>query len=332
MGRSRSTPARACRRGGGRGLGRGVRGYRASRRRTPHPAPRERRRSRRRRERRRSARRGVGLFRTEFCFLDRTDAPSVAEQTAAYRGVLAAFPGRRVVVRTLDAGSDKPLPFANAEQEENPALGVRGLRIARRNPALLDDQLHALAAAADAESAEIEVMAPMVATVDEAAAFAERCRAAGLERVGIMIETPAAALLAAELFQVVDFVSLGTNDLAQYTLAADRQLADLADLNDPWQPAVLRLIGAVGEAGRAAGKPVGVCGEAGGDPALAPVLVGLGVTSLSMTSRSLGRVAAALDAVTEEECRRAAKAALGAPTAAAARAAVQGDGTGAASR
>ncbi|MEU4016602.1 phosphoenolpyruvate--protein phosphotransferase [Microbacterium sp. NPDC028030] len=275
---------------------------------------------------------GVGLFRTEFCFLDRTDAPSVAEQTAAYRGVLAAFPGRRVVVRTLDAGSDKPLPFANAEQEENPALGVRGLRIARRNPALLDDQLHALAAAADAESAEIEVMAPMVATVEEAVAFAERCRAAGLERVGIMIETPAAALLAAELLEVVDFVSLGTNDLAQYTLAADRQLADLADLNDPWQPAVLRLIGAVGEAGRAAGKPVGVCGEAGGDPALAPVLVGLGVTSLSMTSRSLGRVAAALDAVTEEECRRAARAALGAATVAEARAAAQSDGAGAVSR
>jgi len=264
---------------------------------------------------------GVGLFRTEFCFLDRTDAPSVDEQTAAYRGVLSAFPGRKVVVRTLDAGSDKPLPFANADDEDNPALGVRGLRIARRRPQLLEDQLRALAQAAEAESAHVEVMAPMVATVEEAREFAHRARAEGIDRVGIMIETPSAALLAAELFEVVDFVSLGTNDLAQYTLAADRLLSDLGDLNDPWQPAVLRLIGAVGAAGRAAGKPVGVCGEAGGDPALAPVLVGLGATSLSMTPRSLGRVAAALAEVSEDECRRAAEAVLGAATADDARAA-----------
>lgn len=257
---------------------------------------------------------GVGLFRTEFCFLDRTDAPDVAEQTAAYRGVLAAFPGRKVVVRTLDAGSDKPLPFANSDREDNPALGVRGLRIARRRPQLLEDQLVALARAAAAEQAQVQVMAPMVATVDEAGDFAERCRHAGLDEVGIMIETPAAALLAAELFEVVDFVSLGTNDLAQYTMAADRLLSDLGDLNDPWQPAVLRLIGIVGAAGRAAGKPVGVCGEAAGDPALAPVLVGLGVTSLSMTPRSLGRVAKALAEVDEATCRAAAEAALVAAT------------------
>ncbi|WP_102192463.1 phosphoenolpyruvate--protein phosphotransferase [Microbacterium aurantiacum] len=264
---------------------------------------------------------GVGLFRTEFCFLDRSDAPTVDEQVAAYRGVLAAFPGRKVVVRTLDAGSDKPLPFANAGHEDNPALGVRGLRIARRSPALLDDQLRALARAASSESAQVEVMAPMVSTVEEASDFASRCRAAGLERVGIMIETPSAALLAAELFEIVDFVSIGTNDLAQYTMAADRLLSDLGDLNDPWQPAVLRLIGAVGAAGRAAGKAVGVCGEAGGDPALAPVLVGLGATSLSMTPRALGRVAAALAEVSAEDCRRAAADALAAPSAAEARAA-----------
>lgn len=265
---------------------------------------------------------GVGLFRTEFCFLGRTDAPSVDEQVIAYRGVLAAFPGRKVVVRTLDAGSDKPLPFANVDDEENPALGVRGLRIARRSPRLLDDQLRALALAAAAESALVEVMAPMVATVEEAVEFAERARGAGIDRVGIMIETPSAALLATEIFEVVDFVSLGTNDLAQYTLAADRLLSELGDLNDPWQPAVLRLIGAVGAAGRAAGKPVGVCGEAGADPALAPVLAGLGVTSLSMAPRALGRVGAALAAVDQDACRRAADAALAAPTASAAREAV----------
>ena len=266
---------------------------------------------------------GVGLFRTEFCFLDQVDAPSVEEQTAAYRGVLAAFPGRKVVVRTLDAGSDKPLPFANAEHEDNPALGVRGLRIARRRPQLLDDQLRALASAAADESAEVEVMAPMVATVEEARGFAERARAAGISRVGIMIETPSAALLAAELFEVVDFVSLGTNDLAQYTMAADRLLSDLGDLNDTWQPAVLRLIGTVGAAGRASGKPVGVCGEAGGDPLLAPVLVGLGATSLSMTSRSLGRVAEALAEVSDADCRRAADAVLAVATADEARAAAE---------
>src|SRR5690606_875353 len=123
---------------------------------------------------------------------------------------LAPFSGRKVVVRTLDAGSDKPLPFANAAHEENPALGLRGLRIAWQNPQLLEDQLRALAAAAAVEDARVEVMAPMVATIDEARDFAASCRAAGLERVGVMVETPAAALMAAELFQVVDFVSLGT--------------------------------------------------------------------------------------------------------------------------
>jgi len=264
---------------------------------------------------------GVGLFRTEFCFLDRTDAPGVPEQVDAYRAVLSEFSGRKVVVRTLDAGSDKPLPFANADHEENPALGVRGLRIARRTPQLLDDQLRALAEAAAAESAQVEVMAPMVSTVEEAADFAARARQAGLARVGVMIETPSAALLAAELFDVVDFVSLGTNDLAQYTLAADRLLSELGDLNDPWQPAVLRLIGEVGEAGRRAGKAVGVCGEAAGDATLAPVLAGLGVTTLSMTPRSLGRVAAALATVTPETCRAAADAVLAAATADEARAA-----------
>lgn len=266
---------------------------------------------------------GVGLFRTEFLFLGRTDAPSIDEQVDAYRGVLAAFPGRKVVARTLDAGSDKPLPFANEEHEDNPALGVRGLRIARRRPELLEGQLAALARAGAEESARLEVMAPMVATVDEARSFAEQARAAGIARVGVMIETPSAALMAKEMLAVVDFVSLGTNDLAQYTLAADRLLSDLGDLNDPWQPAVLRLIGIVGDAGRATGRDVGVCGEAGGDPALAPVLVGLGATSLSMTPRSLGRVAAALAAVTEADCRRAADAALSATSAEGARAAAR---------
>lgn len=258
---------------------------------------------------------GVGLFRTEFCFLGRRSAPSVDGQVVAYRGVLASFAGRRVIVRTLDAGSDKPLPFAGSAREENPALGVRGLRVSWREPALLEDQLRALAAAAAVEGAQVEVMAPMVATIDEARSFAAACRAAGLDRVGVMVETPAAALMAGDLLRVVDFVSIGTNDLAQYTMAADRLHPELGALNDPWQPAVLRLIGAVGAAGRAAGAPVGICGEAGGDPLLAPVLVGLGATSLSMTPRALGRVAQALAAVGGDDCRRAADAVLAATTA-----------------
>jgi phosphotransferase system enzyme I (PtsI) len=252
---------------------------------------------------------GVGLFRTEFCFLDRDVAPTVEEQTAAYRDVLRGFPGRKVVVRTLDAGADKPLPFLTDLAEANPALGVRGYRTSWRRPEILDQQLEAIAAAAAAESAEVWVMAPMIATAAEAWAFAERCRQHGLERTGVMIETPAAALTAREIFEVVDFVSLGTNDLTQYTMAADRLIGDLASLNDAWQPAVLRLIRSVGSAGAEAGKPVGVCGEAGGDPTLAPVLAGLGVNSLSMTPRAIPAVAASLAGVTWRQCVAAASAA-----------------------
>jgi phosphotransferase system enzyme I (PtsI) len=150
----------------------------------------------------------------------------------------------------------------------------------------------------------------MVATAAEAAWFAERARAAGIPRAGVMIEVPAAALTAAEVMDVVDFVSLGTNDLAQYLFAADRQLGALARLNDPWQPALLRLVAEVGEAGAERGVPVGVCGEAAADPLLARVLVGLGVTSLSMNATALGAVGAGLAAADRGLCRRAGSAAL----------------------
>lgn len=262
---------------------------------------------------------GVGLFRSEFLFLDRTEAPSRAEQVAAYRAVFAAFPGRKVVVRTLDAGADKPLPFLTVAGEENPALGVRGLRTARRRPEVLDEQLAAIAEAEAAETAEVQVMAPMVATLDETLDLVARCRKAGIATAGIMIETPAAALSADELLAVVDFVSIGTNDLTQYAMAADRMIGDLADLNDPWQPAVLRLIMAVGQASLRLGTPVGVCGEAAADPLLAAVLVGLGVSSLSMTPRALPRVAERLATLSRAECAVIADAAVRAPTATAAR-------------
>ncbi len=264
---------------------------------------------------------GVGLFRTELLFLDRTEPPSFDEQRSAYAAVLRAAGGRKVVVRTLDAGADKPLPFLAMPPEPNPALGVRGLRIGRRHPEVVVEQLAALAAAAaDVDGARMWVMAPMVATPDEAAWFAAHARAEGLDTVGAMVEVPAAALRAGEVLAEVDFLSLGTNDLAQYTFAADRMEGALADLLNPWQPALLDLIARCAAAGREAGKPVGVCGEAAADPALAPVLAGLGVTSLSMSARAVPLVARALAERTLAECEQLAAAVLAVGSAEAARA------------
>src|SRR3954451_12616691 len=252
---------------------------------------------------------GVGLFRTELAFLGRAQEPSVEEQAAGYAEVLAAFPGRKVVVRTLDAGSDKPLAFATSPDEANPALGVRGLRVARGNPGLLERQLDAVAEAAARTRSTPWVMAPMVATVPEAAEFAAAVRSRDLVP-GVMIEVPSAALHAERLLAHVDFLSIGTNDLSQYALAADRLSADLAELTDPWQPALLQLVGLTAEGGRRGGKPVGVCGEAAADPMLGCVLVGLGITSLSCATSAVARVGARLSTVDRATCERAAEAAL----------------------
>ena len=253
---------------------------------------------------------GSGLFRTELCFLNTAVEPAVEEQADEYAAVLAAFGADRpVVIRTLDAGSDKPIAYATHEDEENPALGVRGLRLSFDNPGLMSRQLDAIALAAKQTGTSPWVMAPMVATVSEAAAFAELVRERGLTP-GVMIEIPAAALRADGILEVVDFVSIGTNDLSQYTMAADRMATDLAHLTDSWQPAILQLIRMTAEAGLRAGKPVGVCGEAAADPQLAAVLVGLGVTSLSMAAAAVKPVGAKLAAVTLDDCRRAAAAAL----------------------
>lgn len=265
---------------------------------------------------------GVGLFRTEFLFLGRTSAPAVAEQERAYAEVFAALGSGKIVLRTLDAGADKPLPFLALAGEDNPALGVRGLRIARDHPAVLADQLEAVARAARATGADVWVMAPMVTTPAEADAFAAEVREAGLPTAGAMIEVPAAALRARRLLDVVDFVSIGTNDLSQYTMAADRMNGELADLLDPWQPAVLELVAGIASAGREAGKPVGVCGESAGDPLLALVFTGMGVTTLSMSGSVLPAVRAALATRTLADCERLAELALAAPDAASARRAV----------
>lgn len=258
---------------------------------------------------------GVGLFRTEFCFLDRTDAPSVAEQVAQYRQVLAAFAGKKVVVRTLDAGADKPLPFLTSTDEPNPALGVRGYRTSWRNPEVLEDQLTAIAEAAAAETADVWVMAPMIATVPETAAFVESCRAHGLSTAGVMVEVPSAALQSGQILAHAAFASIGTNDLTQYTMASDRMLGELATLSTAWQPAVLQLVAATCRGGAQNDRPVGVCGEAAADPALAVVLVGLGVATLSMTARALPDVAAVLGSVTLATCQELAALAVAADSA-----------------
>ena len=294
---------------------------------------------------------GIGLYRTEFLFLGRRAAPGEDEQAKVYEQALAAFRaggtqaggGRAaagagaagpVVVRVLDAGADKPLGFLPPPAAEpNPALGERGLRMLRRHPDVLGTQLRALARAADAvgdAGGRLEVMAPMVADADDARWFAARCREARITRPGIMIEIPGAALRAADLAPEVEFFSIGTNDLAQYAAAADREAAGLARLQDPWQPMLLDLVAVTAAAATAAGKPCGVCGEAAADPALACVLAGLGVTSLSMSPRALPRVRAALAGQTLAACQAAADEARHAVSAAAARDAartVTGPGT-----
>ncbi|GAB3618133.1 phosphoenolpyruvate--protein phosphotransferase [Okibacterium endophyticum] len=271
---------------------------------------------------------GVGLFRTEFLFLDAGDeAPTIEQQREHYVRLLDAFPGKKVVVRVLDAGADKPLPFLSDADEENPALGRRGLRALRASEGILRDQLTALAQAGQATSAELQVMAPMVATVDETRYFVELARELGIQTAGVMIEIPSAALLADRVLDACDFASIGTNDLTQYTLAADRMLASLASLQDPWHPAVLRLIGEVGAAGSATGKPVGICGEAAADPLLAVVLAGLGATSLSMSVPALPDVRASLLRYTMEDARELARRALETDGAENARAAVRAAAT-----
>lgn len=262
---------------------------------------------------------GVGLFRTEFLFLSASQAPTVAQQRDAYRELLEAFPGKKVVVRMLDAGADKPLAFLNDAHEENPALGLRGLRALRASEDILREQLTALAEADAATDADLWVMAPMVATVEETVYFTGLAREYGLKTAGVMVEVPSSALLADRVLAHADFASIGTNDLTQYTMAADRLLGSVASFQDSWHPAVLRLVREVGAAGARLGKPVGICGEAAADPLLGVVLVGLGATSLSMAPSALADVRQALAARTRDDALRLAEAALGADDAPSAR-------------
>jgi phosphotransferase system enzyme I (PtsI) len=236
---------------------------------------------------------GVGLFRTEFLFLDRDRPPTEDEQTAVYRAVLERMAGKAVVIRTLDIGGDKNLPYLPQAPEMNPFLGVRAVRLCLEQPDLFRTQIRALLRASPA--GDLRVMVPMVALVEEVrrvkVLFAEE--RAGLEargiptaglQLGIMVEIPAAALNAAALAAEADFFSLGTNDLIQYTMAADRMNQRLAGLYQPLHPAILRLVDLTVRGARTRNRWVGVCGEMASDPEAALVLVGLGVDELSLAA------------------------------------------------
>jgi phosphotransferase system enzyme I (PtsI) len=258
---------------------------------------------------------GIGLFRTELLFLDSQVEPTVEEQMKMYSDVFELMAGKKVVIRTLDAGSDKPVPYINAIHEENPALGVRGWRLTRTSDGVLNRQLEALSKAAAGKDVELWVMAPMINTPDEARDFASRVKALGMKFPGVMIETPAAALHADHVLAEVEFGSFGTNDLTQYVMASDRMDSRLSDMTTAWHPAVLRAISTASQSAEKISKPVGVCGEAAANSLLAAVLVGLGVSSLSMAPSALPEVRGFLSTVDFETCQRAASAALSARSA-----------------
>ncbi len=286
---------------------------------------------------------GVGLLRTEFLFLASGRPPGEEEQERVYRALAERLAGRPLVVRTLDAGADKPLAFLPTVHEDNPFLGVRGIRLGLRHPELLAGQLRAvLRVAADHP---VRLLLPMVTSVDEVRrvralldearrSLAAAARRGATERpgdsaeqagasaspvalaIGIMVEVPAAALMAEAFAPHVDFFSLGTNDLTQYVLAAERGNPGVADLGDALHPAVLRLIDRVARAAAAAGRPLAVCGEVAGDPAAIPVLLGLGVSELSMAPGRIARAKLTVRGVELAAARRLAARALAAESAA----------------
>lgn len=270
----------------------------------------------------------IGLLRTELTFLERDSVPDEAAQRADYQAVVDAMQGRTVIVRTLDVGADKQLPWLPMPAEENPALGLRGLRLSFARDGLLDTQLAAILAIRPL--AAVRVMLPMVTDAGEIrrvrAALDRLAAERGLaERVplGVMIETPAAAVLADQLAQEADFFSVGTNDLTQYTLCMDRCNPALADRLDGLHPSVLRLIGLAAEGAAKHGRWIGVCGAMAGEPAAVPLLVGLGVTELSASPAAVPEVKALLRRLDSTQCRAVARQALQCDSAAAVRALVR---------
>jgi len=263
---------------------------------------------------------GVGLLRTEFLYLERDRLPGEEEQYRAYRAIVDLFGERPVVLRTLDIGGDKDLPYLDLPREMNPFLGLRAIRLSLARPELFRPQLRAALRAGAGRN--LKVMFPMVATVAEvraARALLEECRAelvaegqpvAEEMEVGIMVEVPAAALLADHLAAEVDFFSIGTNDLSQYTLAADRTNASVAPLADGFHPAVLRLVRHVIATAHAQGKWVGLCGELAGEPLAIPILLGLGLDEFSMNPPAIPLAKQIIRALTLDGAREMAQAAL----------------------
>lgn len=268
---------------------------------------------------------GCGLLRTEFLFLQREQAPPEVEQRAEYQRIAAALAGRPVVIRTMDIGGDKPIPYLPLPEEDNPALGLRGVRTSLWRSDLLREQLRAIVGVKP--YGQCRILLPMVTDVAEIRvirAMADEARAQIGRRepidIGVMIETPASALMAAVLAEEADFFSVGTNDLTQYTLAMDRGHSELASRLDALHPAVLQLIGRTVEAARPRRRPVAVCGGLASDPTAAAVLVGLGVDELSCVPSVVPRLKALIGGLTMEDCRRLARAALACDSAEAVRA------------
>ena len=263
---------------------------------------------------------GCGLLRTEFLFLERDVAPGEDEQFAEYQAIATALAGRPLIARTLDAGADKPLTFLNLSAEENPALGVRGLRVGLQQPEVLRIQLRAMMRVRP--FGQCRIMLPMVTSIGELQTarqwLDEEQAALGIEgkvELGVMIETPAAAILAGDIAAEADFLSIGTNDLTQYVLAMDRMNPVLAGELDALHPAVLRMIEATAAGGAAHGRVVGMCGGLASEPLASPLLVGLGVTELSATAAAVPDVKAELRVVSLEQCRALAARALDCRTA-----------------
>jgi phosphocarrier protein FPr/phosphocarrier protein len=264
---------------------------------------------------------GCGLLRTEFLFLNRRDPPSEGEQVASYASVADAFADRPLIIRTLDAGSDKPLPYLPMAPEENPALGTRGIRLLLTHPDLLEQQFVAILKAVP--TARCRIMLPMLADLAELRAARALLRAAERRlaiaesvELGIMVETPAAALLAERLAREADFLSVGSNDLTQYALAADRQNPAVAPSADSLHPAVLRLIAMAAEGAHAHRRWLGVCGSIASDPAAAAILIGLGVDELSVSPPMVPAIKARVRMLDSAGCRRLAESALQAANAA----------------
>ena len=249
---------------------------------------------------------GVGLFRTELLYLSAKTEPSLEEQVESYTAILSAAPKGPIVVRTIDAGSDKPVPFLDMGEEENPSLGVRGYRLIGQHRNFIEGQLRALEIARKDSGREIWVMAPMIATVQEAKDFSDLARSLGGYKVGIMIETPSIALMVEQLGGIVDFVSVGTNDLSQYLFAADRMNPSLGQLLNHWQPALIKSLARIAQAAKSAGITSGVCGESASDPAFAVVLAGLGIESVSVSKSQVTAVHNALSSLSLADAKEVA--------------------------